>query len=58
MRESRYGEALRVEAVGVRCRPPIKCNDRVLECLRDRRDGEVWRVDAVDVRGRFGIIEG
>ncbi len=27
-----------VDAVGVRGRPPIKCEDSVLEYLRERRD--------------------
>ena len=41
--------------MGMRGRPPIKCKERVLEYLRERRDGEVWRVDTVCVRGRLPI---
>ena len=45
-------EGWRVDAVGVKGRPPIKYKDRVLEYLRERRYGDLWRVVAVDVRGR------
>ena len=39
-----------MDAVGVRGRPHLKCNNRVLEYLRERRDGDVLRVDAVGIR--------
>ena len=35
--------------------PAIKCKDRVLEYLRERRDRDVGRVDDVGVRGRSRI---
>ena len=38
--------------MGVKGRPPIKCKDRVLEYLRERRDGDERRVDALSVKGR------
>ena len=38
--------------MGVRGIPSIKCKNKVLEYLIERRDGEVWRVDAVCVKGR------
>ena len=38
--------------MGVRGIPSIKCKNKVLEYLIERRDGEVWRVDALGVRRR------
>ena len=44
-----------MEAAGVRRRTPIKCKNRVLEYLKERRNREIWSVYAVGVRCRRPI---
>ena len=41
LRETRDRDVWRVDAVDVRGIPTIKCKDRALEYLRERRDGDV-----------------
>ena len=40
LRERRDGDVWRFDAVGVNRRLPIKCEDRALDYLRERRGGE------------------